>query len=72
MLPAGMVSVFLAIPDYFIAMDASGGCGAVFGTQWMQLAWSADWAQRDIMAKELLPIVLSCVVWGPLKSSSNV
>ena len=55
-----------SIPDCFIATDASDswGCGSVFGTQWMQLAWSADWAQRDIMAKELLPIVLSCAVWG--------
>jgi len=25
-----------------------------------------------IMAKELVPIVLSCVVWGPLLSGSNV
>jgi len=38
----------------------------------MQLAWSVDWAQRDIMAKELLPIVLSCAVWGPLMTGSNV
>ena len=36
------------------------------------MVWSVDWAQRDIMAKELLPIVLSCVVWGPLLSGSNV
>jgi len=70
------VSFFLSnsTPDYFIATDASGlwGCGAVFGSQWMHLAWSMDWAQRDIMAKELLPIVLSCAVWGPLLSCSNV
>ena len=61
-------------PDYFIATDASGlwGCGAVFGSQWIQLVWSMDWVQRDIMAKELLPIVLSCAVWGPQLSCSNV
>jgi len=38
----------------------------------MYLAWSVDWAQRDVMAKELLPIVLNCVVWGPLLSGSDV
>ena len=60
-----------SIPDYFIATDASGSW-AVFGSQWMYLAWSVDWAQRDVMAKELLPIVLNCVVWGPLLSGSDV
>ena len=38
----------------------------------MQLAWSKEWAGMDIMAKELLPIVLSCAVWGVLLSGSNV
>jgi len=53
-------------PDYFISTDASGawGCGAVFGWQWMQLASSKEWVGTDIMVKELLPIVLSYVVWG--------
>ena len=45
----GIVSVF-SIPDYFIASDASG-FWAVFGFQWMQLAWPKDYAQKDIMAK---------------------
>ena len=35
-------------------------------TQWFQLAWSTEWTRMDIMAKELVPIVLSCAVWGPL------
>ena len=54
--------------NYQITTDASGswGCGAVFETQWFQLAWSTEWTRMDIMAKELVPIVLSCAVWGPL------
>ena len=54
--------------DYRITTDASGswGCGAVFETQWFQLAWPTEWTRMDIMAKELAPIVLSCAVWGPL------
>ena len=54
--------------DHQITTDASGswGCGALFETQWFQLAWSTEWIRMDIMAKELVPIVLSCAVWGPL------
>ena len=54
--------------DYQITTDASGswGCRAVLETQWVQLAWSTEWKRMDIMAKELVPIVLSCAVWGPL------
>ena len=48
-----------SLPDHEILTDASGtwGCGAVFGTQWMQLAWCNEWSRRDIMTKELVPIV---------------
>jgi len=55
-------------PDYCIQTDASGhwGCGARFGSQWLQHAWSASWADVSIMAKELVPIIFSCVAWGPL------
>ena len=55
-------------PDDRITTDASEswGCGAVFETQWFQLARSTEWTRMDIMAKELVPIVLSCAVWGPL------
>ena len=38
----------------------------------MQLAWSKEGARMDIIAKELVPIVLSCDMWGPLLSGSNV
>jgi len=45
--------------DYHIQTDASGswGCGAYFTGRWFQLPWSA---MIGIMAKELVPIVLSC------------
>ena len=40
-------------PDHVIITDASGfwGCGAVFGSQWMQLALLKEWARMDIMGK---------------------
>ena len=55
-------------PDACIETDASGswGCGALFNNLWFQLQWSTDWKPMDIMAKELVPIVLSCAIWGPL------
>jgi len=63
-----------SLSGHEIHTDASGGCGcgAVFGTQWMQLTWYKEWSRLDIMAKELLPIVLACAVWGPLLSGCRV
>ena len=54
--------------DCQITTDASGswGCGAQFRDHWFQYAWPAEWATVGIMAKELVPIVLGCAVWGPL------
>ena len=48
--------------------DASGswGCGVQCRGQWFQYAWPAEWCTVGIMAKELVPIVIGCVVWGPL------
>ena len=51
--------------DYHIQTDASDswGCGAYFSSQWFQLPWSAEWSAVSIMAKELVPIVISCAIW---------
>ena len=53
-------------PDCHIETDASGSwrCGAWFCCHWLQYKWPADWAEIGIMAKELTPILFSCVVWG--------
>jgi len=48
-------------PDYII-VTGFWGCRAVFGSHQMQLAWCKEWAQMDIMQKELVPIVLNCAV----------
>ena len=57
-----------------IQTDASGswGCGAVFNHLWLQWKWPDTWAPRDIMAKELVPVVLSCAVWGPFMAKQSV
>ena len=60
--------------DCQIWTDASGtwGCGGRFGDQWFQFAWPAEWRPITIMAKELVPIVLSCSVWGSSLNKKRV
>ena len=55
-------------PDIVIHSDASGswGCAAFYSCKWLQWQWPGEWTRVAIMAKELVPIVLSCAVWGPL------
>ena len=51
-------------PDATIQTDASGswGCAVFYTGQWLQWEWPAEWANQSMMAKELVPIVLSCAV----------
>ena len=60
--------------DYRLWTDASGtwGCGARFGDQWLQFRWPPEWTPITIMAKELVPIILSCSVWGKLLKQKKV
>ena len=48
--------------------DASGGmgCGAWWGTEWLQYKWpkSGSVADLPITQKEVIPVVLACSVWG--------
>ena len=54
-------------PDFCIQTDASGfwGCAAYFSGRWFQLSWVKSWQDANILAKELLPIVLSTAIWSP-------
>ena len=64
----------LSLPDFCIQTDASGtwGCGAFLQGSWFQWQWPQNWASVSIMAKELVPILVSCVVWGPRLAKHNV
>ena len=46
--------------------DASGsfGCGASWSTHWFKLPWPPGNGYRSIVQKELLPIILACILWG--------
>lgn len=59
---------------FIIHTDASGswGCAGSVNSKWFQLQWSQEWIPKAIMAKELVPIVISCAVWGPLLSRKSV
>ena len=60
--------------DHCIQTDASGswGCGAFLEGKWLQWQWPYEVLHLSIMAKELIPITLSCVVWGPTLAKSKV
>ena len=61
-------------PDHHLFTDASGGlgCGAWAGRHWFQYFWPEEIADRSIAVKELLPIVLACIVWGDTWSHQSV
>ena len=52
--------------EFKLFTDASGsfGCGAWWGTEWLQLKWPEGLEEWSIARKELLPIVVACMVWG--------
>ena len=53
-------------PKFHILTNAFGswGCRALFQGHWFQLPWDNSWLDINVMAKELLPIILSTAVWG--------
>ena len=61
-------------PDTCIETDASGSwwCGAWFAGRWFQYQWPDDYATVGIMAKELVPILFSCVAWGSTLSRQRI
>ena len=63
-----------SLPDYCIQTDASGswGCGAFLEGEWFQWQWPQESLEMSIMAKELVPITLSCAVWGPKLAKRRV
>ena len=54
-------------PAHVVTSDASGswGCGALTDTgQWFQVQWPESWAEINIAAKEMVPVVISVAIWG--------
>lgn len=53
--------------EVVVISDASGswGCGAHSELRWLQLRWPVSMVDCDIAVKEMIPIVLAVVAWGP-------
>ena len=64
----GMMSSICRRPhSVLITSDASGGwgCGAYSSANlWFQAQWPECWSSVHITAKELVPIVVACALWG--------
>lgn len=62
------------IPSCNVFTDASGsfGCGGIWGTVWFQGQWPPEWVHVNIMAKELVPVVIACALWGGQWSGRHV
>ena len=56
----------MATPDHEVFSHASGsyGCGAVWAGQWLQVEWPSCFRETPIAPKELVPIVMACILWG--------
>ena len=52
--------------EFDLFSDASGsfGCGAWWDSDWLQYAWPTSMAGKSIALKELVPIVMACLIWG--------
>ena len=63
-----------AEPSVVFYIDASGswGCGAIWGSHWLQGQWPLQWADKSIMVKDLVPIVCAAAVWGPFWVGQHV
>ena len=61
-------------PPHVMRSDASGswGCGAVYEDHWFQLRWPPAWAGVSIAPKELVPIVIAMILWGPQWAGQRV
>ena len=62
----------ITLPVVEVTSDASGswGCGA-WHTSWLQVPWEAAADGLSIAAKELVPIILACKVWGSTPAGSG-
>ena len=58
--------ILLTTPDFVAQTDPSGTwrCAAVLCSRWFQWQWPSKWSDVGIMAKELVPIILTCIAWG--------
>ena len=61
-------------PEFTVTSDAAGswGCGAYSENHWFQLKWTPMAATHSIAFLELVPIIISGLVWGKYWRGSHV
>ena len=61
-------------PSVRLESDASGswGCGAKWGSRWLQWRWEGSSQDWEIAPKELLPILFAVAIWGSQWAGSLV
>jgi hypothetical protein len=60
---------------HHIFTDASGswGCGGFTeDVGWFQVPWPTTWQDVDISVKELVPVIIASVLWGPQWESKHI
>ena len=74
--PMMQALALIQAPHIIITTDASGnwGCGAFWlqTHRWIQRPWQDAWHDMPIHTKELLPILLAAVMWGPYWRNSRI
>lgn len=45
-------------------MQLATGVAILQETGWLQVPWPDNWSTIDIMAKELVPVILEAALWG--------
>ena len=62
-----VLAVNKANPQVTLTSDASGswGCGTFASSEWFQLKRAGHITSSHIAVKEMVPIIIVAVVWGP-------
>ena len=55
-------------------MDTLGtwGCAAVLESLWLQWQWPPEWYKIGIMAKDIVPIMFTCILREPHLSNNHI
>ena len=57
-------------PEFCTQINASvaRSCVAILIPHWLQWQWPLEWQNMGIVTEELVPIILTCIIWGPYLS----
>ena len=76
----GMASAFFDTPVYpqiqiivpILMLQGHGAEQLHWESKWLQWQWPSEWCEVEIMAKELVPIMFTCIIWGPHLAKQHI